>query len=134
MAKEREKNGEPDAPEQGEPACPKYLDKYARECWKEIIHELRGRGDLSKDYRLKLAACCEWYSLFRRRMESLKKLENPQDVMKARRLQASCSEAYHHYVDALSHWGLTPATRSKVQVQEKRDGERNGKERFFGAG
>jgi P27 family predicted phage terminase small subunit len=116
---QRRNRNEPIAPTEA-PICPNHLNAVAKAEWKKICGQLRELGILSRSDRAALELYCQSYAAWR---EALKMLEqhgcvvetqrgprrSPWDVIREKS-GAFCTRL-------LIEFGLTPAARTRVHVQ-----------------
>ncbi len=121
-------------PELGEPIMPKHLCPVARKEWKTIVPELLKLNVLTVVDRAALAAYCECFALWERaRREVAKngitfttkavvKVGDKDEVIilgiKRNPAVAVCSEALRMMKSYLVEFGLTPASRSRLSVEQ----------------
>lgn len=98
-------------PELSVPSCPEWLKDEGRREWNRLVKELTDLGMLTQLERGAMAAYCQAWAEFRCAVEEGS--FTTRDIA-AKRLIRLAAEL-----------GLTPASRSRVQVQKK---ERNAKE------
>ncbi len=73
---------------------------------------------LSSADRGTIAGMCANWSLFVRTWGQLAKMREAGSIMEARRLASVCSDVWRNYQNAAKEMGLTPASRSRVQVDK----------------
>lgn len=105
----------------GIPTCPSHLDKIAKAEWKRISRELLAIGLLTAVDRSALAAYC---AAFARWVNAEKELQNKPAVVKApsgypmpNPYIGIANTAMDHMRKFLTEFGMTPASRSRIQVE-----------------
>lgn len=121
-------------PEVNIPEPPEEMDATALAEWQRITVELHGLGLLSRLDRAALAAYCVFYSRWIQAEAQVKRL-GPIIVTKDREFKTNpwlpvANRAAREMASYLSEFGLTPASRTRIQSIEppKKD---NAKSRFF---
>ena len=115
---QRRNHREPDVPT-GIPDCPAWLAGDARKEWKRITDEIKSMKVVTLPDRSALEAYCTLYGQWRDALRQVKRegavltsehgsYENP-----ASKIAARCCDQIHKY---LCQFGLTPASRSRVNV------------------
>jgi P27 family predicted phage terminase small subunit len=114
-------------PQPSMPSCPPHLKGVARTEWKRIVPELYELGLLSNIDRMALAAYCDSYAEWKQACELLERkspilkteagniIQNPLVGIKHK-----AAEQMHKF---LTEFGMTPASRSRIQVNRKPDNE-----------
>lgn len=109
---------------------PAHLDPIAKTQWKKLAQTLDDLGVLSQTDLSALEQCCETYARIRRLRAEIKKLggtayesvkESGEVLWKAYPQVAQLERAETNHKAYLSEIGLTPSSRSKVQIKEKTD-------------
>lgn len=119
------------------PDCPEFLDGEGRAEWERLVPLLLERRTMSLAAAGTLAGMCQNWSLF---VEASKRLNalivDPKaKAMDLRRWSTLAHETYGHYLRAVQEFGLTPASKAKVQASPaKAKKDDNGKSRYFRAG
>ena len=101
-------------PRLGVPGMPTWLDKEGRAEWRRLVPELARLGLLAKIDRGWLAAGCQWWSVFIRASRALR--ETGLDPKDRRRIVSEANDAYRNYTKAAAEFGLSPASRSRIEV------------------
>lgn len=121
----------------GLPDMPSTFKGDAKACWVEVVDLLAKRGQLTLDSRRSLVALCE---VFAHREKLRKDLERKgyfhtvkttagDRVEKARPAVAAFQDADRRYLNWLTHFGLTDATRGKVHVDPRNaPGDKSGRD------
>jgi P27 family predicted phage terminase small subunit len=130
------KGDENPAPPIGVPEMPKGLSKAAKREWKRIVPELMSLGVLSVVDGKALASYCEFYALWETaRNQYLKEgitfIQHYEDKegnliagdMKPHPCVAIANNAAKTMKSFLIEFGLTPASRSKLKIAKKDDGD-----------
>lgn len=129
------RKGEPrlDGAQRGELRCPNWVSKDARKFWKEIVPHLEGiPGLLTKVDRHALGMLCDALGLYVKASKLLQKEglvtpdghAHPAGVVQHR--------AWQRFVRLVKEFGLSPASRAGLTVEEVENG--TDAERFFSAG
>lgn len=102
------------------PSCPNHLQGIARQEWNRIVKELKALGMITKLDRAALAICCTAYADYVKACNKLKKegeviisekggmYQNPWVAIKKR----SMDQIAKFYAE----FGMTPSSRSRIQV------------------
>ena len=114
----------------GKPKMPRHLDKAAKAEWKRITALLESMGVLSETDAPSIEQYCETYSEWRKAKDNVAKTgqaivrssangaptvtKNPFIAVK----QAAAAQCYRYLVE----FGMTPASRSRLQVEAKETG------------
>lgn len=118
---QRRNNAEPEV-ESKSPDCPAWIKGEARNEWKRVCDELLLLKVVTLPDRAALEAYCKTYSTWRKALLHVEKhgltldsesgmYENP-----ASKIAARCADQMHRY---LCHFGMTPASRSRVNVTQQ---------------
>ncbi len=118
-------------PRGGTPRCPDWLDEEAKACWKRLVPELKRMGVLSVIDADALCAYCDTWSRWKRAVLFLqqngdvytvkdesgkaKYVQQLPQVAMARNLLAALNRYQQEF-------GLTPAARSRLVIQEEQAG------------
>lgn len=124
--KSRRKN-EP-KPDVGIPACPEYLDGYARAEWDAVAPILATLRILTIADRGALEMLCRAYDEYREATDNVEKdgatyetaTENGSVIIKAHPAVNQRNDAWRRYRAALSDFGLTPSSRAKIAVDPEK--------------
>lgn len=125
--KSRRKN-EP-KPEVGIPACPDYLDGYARAEWESVSPILATLRVLTIADRGALEMLCRAYAEYREARATVAlqgstyETSNPETgvtLIKAHPAVNQANDAWRRYRAALSDFGLTPSSRAKIAVEPEK--------------
>jgi len=106
----------------GIPDCPNWLTKDARQEWKRVTEELKSMNVVTPPDRAALEAYCIIHGRWREALRQIARegltlssetgsYENP-----ASKIAARCEDQIHRY---LCQFGLTPASRSRVNVTQE---------------
>ena len=121
---QRRNNAEPKAPK-GLPPCPYNLDRLAKNEWKRICGELSLLGVLSQVDRGSLEIYCLSYSKWRKANKQLDKdgltIVNSAGNLVRHPANAVCDASAAMCYKLLIEFGLTPAARTRVQVEPKKE-------------
>ncbi|KKL20611.1 hypothetical protein LCGC14_2453740, partial [marine sediment metagenome] len=115
---------------------PKWLSVAAKTVWKQITPQLDKAGILAKLDGNTLVRYCETYAHWRKLMKILGDAEitNTDHVGQLRGVFLTV-EALGSSLNRLeADFGLSPSSRSRIQVQPTKAEEDDGKDRFFKAG
>ena len=120
-------------PEPGRPPMPDYFGPIAKAEWTRLADLLEGIKVLTVVDGPALEAAVTAYEQYRMFQKIVSEhgptyeAETKTGMMRRARPEVSMqSDAWRRYVNGLSHFGLTPATRSKVSVRRDK-GDRNDK-------
>jgi P27 family predicted phage terminase small subunit len=110
----------------GEPQMPRHLDATARRVWRRLVPLLQATRVLSETDEIALATLCMTYS---RLIQGQKLLTADQLLMKVGKrghLQPSPALSIvrresEQLLKLLTHFGMTPATRSRVEITSPTD-------------
>jgi P27 family predicted phage terminase small subunit len=110
-------------PRQGEPDCPEWLIPEAQAEWARITVELGHMGLLSRADRAALAAYCQAWARWRQAEEAIG--EGADGLTSSNKMGRNVSpevQVSNKYLTLmkqyLAEFGLTPASRSKVQAPD----------------
>lgn len=116
------------SPEVGAPSCPSWLSREAKREWKRIVPELEQQSLLTRIDRAALAAYCEAYAEW---------WEMEREIRKHGRIQVAESgyasprpevimrdKALDRMRMYLKEFGLSPSSRSRINVPAKKDDEK----------
>lgn len=123
--------GEPDAAP-GLPVCPTWLaafDPFAVEVWHDVLPMLVAQETVAKIDWLAVAGLCENFSVWRRTAE-LAECAEP-GTMEWRRLRSAANEALMQVLRLSRCFGLTPADRAGLHVDQEGESPDSGKSKFF---
>ena len=110
----RHKRTEPDPPE-GKLSCPSFLDREGRAEWRRITKSLAGMGILSPADRGAIAGMAHFWAIFVRTAKAMHGMDSLA-TKDSRPVAATCSDAFSHYARTAAEFGLTPAARTRVDV------------------
>lgn len=132
--KDRAPKKEPEPEKVSEvPKPPAYLSKYAKKAWKALAEELVKKGILTVIDNLALEVCCEAYGQYRLAYEAVFRPVDPKtgkrgkrtfaEYMRGRNSQTmpeytSMKRAWATFKGYLTEFGLTPASRTKLEIAE----------------
>jgi P27 family predicted phage terminase small subunit len=115
------------------PKPPAYLSKYAKKVWKDLAEELVEKGILTVVDLPALEACCEAYGQYRLAFEAVFRPVDPETGKKGKRTLArymkgrnsqtmpeytAMNKAWATFKSFLTEFGLTPASRTKLEIAE----------------
>ena len=108
-------------PPKGETTCPKHLDAPAKTEWKRISAMLTTMGLLTKVDRTALAAYCQVYSRWVQAEDKVRKM-GMVVVVGNKHLQKSpylsiADKCLEQMLKYMTQFGLTPASRTRIEVQ-----------------
>jgi P27 family predicted phage terminase small subunit len=111
--------GEP-ADEVAAPRPPDWLDAEAVAEWKRLVPLLKQRRTVYRSCRGALAVMCDAWSLFCRAVRQRDALlaGAVPDALAVRRWAAIAAEAQATYLKVAQEFGLTPASRARVQAAQ----------------
>lgn len=127
------------------PRPPSHLSKYAKKLWKQLAGELVEKGILTVLDTAALEACCEAYGQYRMAHEAVFRPVDPETGKKGKRTLAeylrgrnsqtmpeytTMTKAWTTFKTFLTEFGMTPASRGKLDISEKGD-EKDPMERLF---
>jgi P27 family predicted phage terminase small subunit len=111
----------------GVPTCPSHLDANAKKEWKRISKELLAIGLLTSVDRAALAAYCAAYSRWIAAEESIARfglvIKAPSGYPVQNPFVSIANTAMDHMRKYATEFGLTPASRTRLQVEPKRTDE-----------
>ena len=130
----RKPDGSADSAPEGTPRCPSWLDAEGKAEWRRTCKALKAMGLLSPLYGSAMAMLCQSWSTFVRVSSELNTLDDSQDA-RGRVLQGVVGTSHRAYVRMSREFGLTPLSRSRVQVKVPKPALKvHGKGRFFSDG
>ena len=115
------------------PRPPSHLSKYAKKAWKSLAGELVDKGILTVIDTLALETCCEAYGQYRLAYEAVFRPIDRKtrkrgkrtfaEYMKGENSQttpeyAAMNKAWMTFKSYLAEFGLTPASRTKLEITE----------------
>lgn len=126
--KDRAAANEPQ-PEASTPTCPTWLHREAKKEWKRIVPELEALGLLTQIDRAALAAYCsayaEWWEM-EKDIQSKGRVQVTDTGYEAVRpsvgIRNRALDTMHKF---LTQFGLTPSSRTRINVPEKREDNSN---------
>lgn len=118
------------------PTCPDWLDAEGRAEWKRLSPLLRKRGTVHRISRGVLAGLCQVWSQFVKASRELNRLlhDANADPLLIRRWSAISRESFTNYLRAAGEFGLTPASKTRVQVTGNHNASGDEKAKYFRAG
>lgn len=103
------------------PKCPSWLDKEAKKEWKRLAPELEKLGLLTTVDGTAMAAYCQAYSRWREAEEFITKhgtvMKTPSGYMQQLPHVSISSTALKHMRAFCTEFGLTPASRTRIDVK-----------------
>jgi P27 family predicted phage terminase small subunit len=108
---------EPKAPKTP-PAEARWLDREGKAEWARVTETLKGMDLLSSADRAILVGMCQNWSLFVRVSKQLNRAKGPAALLELRGLISVAAEAYRNYSHGCQQFGLSPASRSRVQTRQ----------------
>lgn len=128
------------------PSCPEHLSTESKVAWGRLCVLLDRMGVLTEADALALERLCDCYSEILECRELIERDgrtyssvsaaknegEEPQFLLKANPAVAMLADADRRFKGYLVEFGLTPAARSKVQVKDDGDNEKDPLKEFFG--
>jgi P27 family predicted phage terminase small subunit len=128
------------------PRPPSYLTKYAKKLWKSLAAELVEHGILTKIDTAALEACCEAYGQYRAAHEAVFRPRDPEtgklmkrtlaEYMKGRNSQTmpeytSMMKAFNTFKTYMIEFGLTPASRGRIDIPKSPEAETDTMKRLY---
>ena len=113
------------------PAPPGWLNKDGKQMWKDRVPDLINIGLLTNIDIDSFAMCCHVYGVFREAERDIKKkgryhkyvnkfgAENEVERPQAK----TANKAYAEYCKMMSEFGLSPASRTRIEVKPAEDGQ-----------
>jgi len=120
------------------PRPPSYLSKHAKKLWKTLAEELVEKGILTVVDLPALEVCCEAYGQYRAAQEAVFRPVDPKtgkrtkrtlsEYMKGRNSQtmpeySSMTKAFYYFKAYLIEFGLTPASRGRIDLPDSGEEE-----------
>ena len=109
----------------GMPTCPSHLDANAKKEWRRISKELIALGLLTAVDRAALAAYCAAYSRWIAAEENLQKfglvVKAPSGYPVQNPYVSIANTAWDHMRKYATEFGLTPASRTRLQVEPQKN-------------
>ena len=120
------KDGEPE-PAPGRPTCPDHLSVSAKWEWKRIVPELEAMGLISKVDMAVLAGYCQYFGEWKDTCKLLKG-KSPIVLTKSNNviqnpLLGVAHKAYDLMCKSAVEFGLTPSSRTRINVNNANDPE-----------
>lgn len=120
---------EPDYKEQHKCKPPAWLDDVGAKKYKELFALMSPVGVLTEADDHALAMCAAAFADFIAASEAIKQFgrvyatvtQTGSEVIRPRPEVAQMQDAWRRHLGALAHFGLTPATRSRVGSGDKKD-------------
>ena len=128
------------------PRPPSYLSKYAKKMWKALVGELVHKGILTMVDLHALEVCCETYGQYRLAHEAVFRPIDPEtgkrtkrtlaEYMKGRNSQTTpeytaMTKAFTSFKGYLAEFGLTPASRGKLDIPREPGDEIDPMEKLY---
>ena len=128
------------------PKPPSYLTKYAKKIWKSLAAELVEQGILTTIDIPALEACCEAYGQYRAAHEAVFRPRDPEtgklmkrtlaEYMKGRNSQTmpeytAMTKAFNTFKTYLIEFGLTPASRGRIDIPKTPEEETDTMKRLY---
>lgn len=111
-------------PDQGSPTRPEWLMTEAKREWNRVTRHLEAMGLLTTADRAALANYCEWWARWVQAEKALKEhgltFTTPNGYVQQRPEVAIAQKAAAICKSFLTEFGLTPASRSRIAVPEKK--------------
>jgi P27 family predicted phage terminase small subunit len=108
-------------PEPIAPKCPPHLDRRAKAEWRRIAPELEELGLLTRVDMAALAGYCQNYSLWIDAHNQIKKhgllIKSPNGYPMQSPYLAIANKALDHMKSFLTEFGMTPASRTRINVK-----------------
>ena len=130
------------------PKPPSYLDKYAKKMWKALAGELVHKGILTMIDLPALEICCETYGQYRLAHEAVFRPIDPETGKKTKRTLAeymdgrnsqtmpeyiAMTKAFTLFKGYLIEFGLTPASRGRLDIPKVPEEEADPMEKLYHA-
>ena len=110
-------------PRAGTPTCPAILSDVGKKEWRRITRELREMGTLASSDRAGIAAYCKEYERWWEAEEKVRMvgmvIKTPSGYPVLNPYLSVANGAMRHMVKILAEFGLTPASRTRIQVESK---------------
>lgn len=130
-----EREGEP-RPPPGRPECPECLGPLARAEWERIGAQLEAMGLLAACDQAALAAYCDAWEEFASAAAACTRLLTGDPTLLLdptfERLLRTKRQAAAQLVRLAGHFGLSPATRTRIKVTAPEEKKPDVRRRFFG--
>ena len=109
------------------PQCPQWLSREGRKLWRRLAPELKRLGLLTIVDGPALTSLCEAYAEWRQAAAIIRKegltLETPTGYLQERPEVAIAHKAQMRVKAWAAEFGLTPASRSRISVNQKEESE-----------
>jgi len=110
------------------PKCPDYLDEAAKREWKRLVPILSRMRVLTEADGIALASLCQQYSLLQQSQAKLQKtgllLKTKSGYVQPSPLVAIVANCVDQVNKLCREFGLTPASRTRIQVHQSSDDSR----------
>ena len=107
------------------PYCPSHLSKEAKKEWRRIVPELAAVGPITRIDRAALAMYCEAWGRWLEAEEALRKygvmVKSPSGFPMQSPYLAVANKAMEQMRGLLTEFGMSPASRTRISVQEPSD-------------
>lgn len=111
-------------PRQKAPQCPAYLDENAKAEWRRLVPILRRMKILTEADYIALASLCQQYSTLMKAQAKLSEVgllfKTPSGYVQQSPLLAIVSSCTEAITRLCREFGLTPASRSRLQIPDGR--------------
>ena len=132
-AKTRKGEPKPPAAKKGKLRCPNWVRKDANKYWKEIVPHLEEIPELlTKVDRLALGMLCDALALYVKASKEIEKEGATRAAGRANSAGLVQQRAWQRFVRLAKEFGLSPASRAGLRVEEVESGR--DVERFFSTG
>jgi P27 family predicted phage terminase small subunit len=109
------------------PACPRHLSDEAKKEWRRIVPELEIVGLITRIDRAALAMYCEAWGRWLEAEEALRKygvmVKSPSGFPMQSPYLAVANKAMEQMRGLLTEFGMSPASRTRISVQEPDDAD-----------
>lgn len=126
------RKGEP-RPAGDAPECPDWLDKPAARIWHETVEHLRSMQTLAETDQVVIAAFSQSYADYAVLVVQIRNegrtFETPKGYIAKNPAVTMMNEARSAMLKLAAELGLSPASRTRIRVPEKR--KKDDKDRFF---
>jgi P27 family predicted phage terminase small subunit len=107
------------------PTCPRHLSDEAKKEWRRIVPELEAVGLITRIDRAALAVYCQAWARWLEAEEALRKygvmVKSPNGFPMQSPYLAVANKAIEQMRGLLTEFGMSPASRTRISVQEPSD-------------
>ncbi len=109
------------------PKCPTHLDKIAKKEWRRVVKELEPLGLVTQIDMAALAAYCQAYSRWVQAEDMIRKhgmlVKSPNGYPMQSPYLAIANKAVEQMKAFMSEFGMTPASRTRIEVKSSAEKE-----------